>query len=81
MKQYAAVPARADEMSEVQAKVSAALKAAKSFVATTLIPAAGASTTSVFVAPDRVKTEVASGAQTFGGYDPKNVVEPPKDAK
>ncbi|GAC1538522.1 MAG: hypothetical protein NVS2B17_12550 [Candidatus Velthaea sp.] len=57
----AAAPARADDSSDVQSKVSAALKAAKSFVATTLFPAAGASTISVFVAPDRVKTDVAYG--------------------
>lgn len=57
----AASPARADDRADVQHKVSAALKASKSFVATTLIPAAGASTISVFVAPDRVKTDVAYG--------------------
>jgi len=59
-----AAPARADDKSDLQAKVSGALKHAKSFVATSLIVQIGISTTTVFVAPDRTKTSVATGGQT-----------------
>jgi len=61
---YCAVPAWADDKSDLQAKVSGALKHAKSFVATSLSVQMGLSTTTVFVAPDRTKTSVAIAGQT-----------------
>jgi len=60
----AAVPALADDKSDLQAKVSAALKHAKSFTATTLLVGLGVSTTTMYVAPDRTKTSVALAGST-----------------
>jgi hypothetical protein len=59
-----AAPARADMTSDVQLKVDAAMKSAKSFVVTTLYPAQAYSATLVHVAPDRSRVVVAVAATT-----------------
>ncbi|MFN2461088.1 MAG: hypothetical protein ABR591_10435 [Candidatus Velthaea sp.] len=60
----AAAPARADDKFDLQSKLTAALKAARSFVATTVVVANGVSTTTTYVAPDRTKTDVLLGQST-----------------
>lgn len=54
----AGVPARADDLATVRAKVAAAMQAAKSFVVTTTA-ATGFSVTMTFAAPDRYHSSLA----------------------
>jgi hypothetical protein len=63
----AAIPARADDKSDLQAKIAAAAKGVKSVVMTTVISQIGATTTVVFVAPDR--THTAFSAPVIGTRD------------
>jgi hypothetical protein len=69
-----AAAAAADDVSAVQAKVSAALKSAKSFVATTTVAADGLAQTTVYIQPDRIRTDIAVGGSTLeriaiGGFE------------
>ncbi len=57
-------PARADATTDIQSKVDAAMKGAKSYVVTTLYPAQAYASTLVFVAPDRSRVDVAVNAST-----------------
>jgi hypothetical protein len=57
-------PARADQSANVQSRIDAALKTAKSFAVTTRYPAAAYSATLVHVAPDRSRVVVAIAAST-----------------
>lgn len=61
----AAGPALADDKTDLQIKISAALKAAKSFSTTAIVAANGLVINSVLVAPDRAKTTVAAGGMTM----------------
>ena len=56
--------AQADGMADLQARLDAALKGAKSFVVTTLYPAQAYSSTLMVVAPDRTRLAVAVSANT-----------------
>ena len=59
----AALPARADDLATVNAKVAGAMHAAKSFVLTTTT--SGFTGTMTFVAPDRYHTSLAYGGTTY----------------
>jgi hypothetical protein len=56
----AAIPARADDKSDLQAKIAAAAKGVKSVVMTTVISQVGATTTVVYVAPDRTRSSISA---------------------
>jgi len=60
----AASPAPADESANVQSRIDAAMKSAKSFAVTTQYPAEAYSATLVHVAPDRSRVVVAIAATT-----------------
>jgi hypothetical protein len=60
----AALPARADVAADLQQKIDAAMRNAKSFVVTTLYPAQAYSSTLVYVAPNRSRVAVAIAAST-----------------
>ena len=58
-------PALADDKTDLQSKISTALKAAKSFTTMAVVTASGVVISSTVVAPDRAKTSIAAGTMTM----------------
>jgi len=56
--------ARADASSDLQGEIEHALRAVKSFAATSVVPQAGTTIKLVFVAPNRLRTDVTDGTNS-----------------